>query len=76
MLPGGALAEALNGATRAVPRQPRAAWRVAEGVQLCRERYMPDGATGALAGVVQSNTKLPQKFADLCHAALQGLSRA
>ena len=73
---GGALMQTPNAmdalGSRAMPRHPRTAWRVDEGVALCRGRYTPDSSTGALVGVARPQNKtMPQKFADLCMAILK-----
>lgn len=70
MLPGGALAEAA--ANPVEPQHPRAAWRLSEGIAMCRERYMADASSGKLAGVAPSNHTMPPKFASACLCALDG----
>ena len=74
MLPGGPLAGAIaSSGARTMPKHPRKAWRVPEGVHLCRERYVPDGTSGRKAGVATLNHTMPQRFSEMCETVLKGI---
>ena len=61
------------------PKKARAAWRVDDKLQQCRNRYieaagsetrLPEGAADASAGEESLGTMAPDKFEEVCSAVL------
>ena len=87
MLPGGELSGTSKGSlkwasTKLMPKHPRKAWHIGEGISLCRSRYVADEETGQLAGVAQPPTTaapgsngttrgLPMRFQEACLAMIK-----
>ncbi len=81
MLPGGYWSRpphTLEAAQRALPRHPREAWRVPEGVALCRERYAHGADGGPTRAALELDTAsnktatLPRRFEEVCLAIVKG----